>query len=89
MIKNFQKIKHFCGNDKHCNTKDCVVCLVPDSVCESSFTRSRYLEGPCCEACEINEAMINFTKPEWSADEVIDYIRMETFKANAKMWGAK
>lgn len=76
-------IKHFCGNEENCKTKDCVVCLLPNVVCESSFTRSRYLDGPCCEACEHNEAMINFTKPEWSKDEVLRYIRMETLKANA------
>ena len=76
-------IKHFCDNEESCNTKDCVVCLLPNVVCENSFTRSRYLDGPCCEACEHNEAMINFTKPEWKRDQVLSYIRMETLKANA------
>lgn len=75
-------IKHFCNNEENCDTKDCVVCLLPNVVCESSFTRSRYLDGPTCESCSHNEAMINFTKPEWGKDEVLHYIRTETFKAN-------
>ena len=74
-------IKHFCNNEENCDTKDCVVCLLPDVVCESSFTRSRYLEGPTCESCAHMEAMINFTKPKWGKDEVLHYIRTETLKA--------
>ena len=73
-------IKHFCNDEKNCDTKDCVVCLLPNVVCEKSFTRSRYLKGPCCQACEINEAMINFKRPEWGKDEVLHYIRTETLR---------
>lgn len=74
-------IQHFCNNEENCDTKDCVVCLLPDVVCESSFTRSRYLEGPCCESCAHNEAMYNHFKPEMGQDEVIQAIRLETLKA--------
>jgi len=75
-------MRHYCNNEDNCKAKDCVVCLLPNVVCEASFTRSRYLEGPTCESCSHMEAMINFTKPEWGKDEVLSYIRMETFKAN-------
>lgn len=75
-------IKHFCNNEDNCDAKDCVVCLVPESVCEASFTQSRYLEGPTCESCAHNEAMYNHFKPEMGQEEVIQAIRMETFKAN-------
>ena len=74
-------IKHFCNDEKNCDMKDCVVCLLPNVVCESSFTTSRYLEGPCCQACEHNEAMYNHFHPEMGQEEVIHAIRVETLKA--------
>lgn len=73
-------IKHFCNNEENCNTKDCVVCLLPNVVCEKSFTRSRYLDGPTCESCAHNEAMYNHFNPEMGQEEVLHEIRVETLK---------
>ena len=77
-------LKHFCNNEENCNTKMCVVCELPNVVCESSFTRSRYLDGPCCEACEHKEAIINYTKPKWDKEKVLSHIRIETAVAALK-----
>lgn len=74
-------IQHFCNNEENCDMKDCVVCLLPSVVCEASFTRSRYLEGPTCESCAHNEAMYNHFKPEMGKDEVIQAIRVEALKS--------
>jgi len=74
-------MRHYCNNEDNCKAKDCVVCLVPESVCEASFTSSRYMEGPTCESCSTAEAMINWTKPEWTKEQVVDYIRTETIRS--------